>query len=476
LVLALAAPAVRAQEGDKPGPFDGPGKPGTPGEPGAPGRVGGEAGVDLPPAPALGKAATEAIHARYLSAEHWVQKAVLLLSLNHYWHPVGSEMVLDALRSKDLLPAFGVESLLRCQEGLLPSVVSHELLDELISGQLDVRQELFRKRLLEVLPRIVPDAAAETRADWEKWWRGAKDTWQPAPWKPATVEPASSKTVVSVADRAFDLYDRGLDLTICIDSTGSMQPTIDALAEALGQMVDILRGISPKFRLGLAHYKDEGELGKTGAKPIQPLTRNIAAAQKQLQKLRAFGGGDLPEAVLGGLELALSRAMRWQPEANKLVILIGDAPPHDRDTEKVIELARSAHKDPGGVPGRPTTGPRSKDIEPFVVSAIGVFVKLGAGLPKPQGYDQFLKSQETMREDFGKIAQAGGGVFVDVEFLFTKPLAASASERREKSKEAAETIASQATRKIVEHVLVLSFGSKFAREMREFVRIYYDYQ
>lgn len=85
-----------------------------------------------------------------------------------------------------------------------------------------------------------------------------------------------------------------------------------------------------------------------------------------------------------------------------------------------------------------------------------------------------------MREDFTAIAQAGGGVYVEVEFTFTdEPPPASGKERKEKAKEqekARDQVASGATRRIVEHILVLSFGEQFAAEMREFVRIFYEYK
>ena len=68
----------------------------------------------MPPATPLGKAATEALAARFEEAEHWVQQVVILLSLNEWWHPSGSAMITDAIRSKDRrLKAFGVEALLR---------------------------------------------------------------------------------------------------------------------------------------------------------------------------------------------------------------------------------------------------------------------------------------------------------------------------------------------------------------------------
>ena len=39
-----------------------------------------------------------------------------------------------------------------------------------------------------------------------------------------------------------------------------------------------------------------------------------------------------------------------------------------------------------------------------------------------------------------------------------------------------QTVVDAATRKIVEHILVLSFGERFRVEMRDFVRIFYEYK
>ena len=433
-----------------------------------------------PPPLALGKAATEAMKARYETAEHWVQKTVILLSLNHYWHPVGSDIVLAAVRDKDVrLRAYGIEALLRSEEGLLPNVVSPELLEELISKQLNRRNPYYRERVLEALARIAPKAGAKKKSEWRKWWRGAKEAWQPGKWLPkGNAGGNKSGTVVGVADRAFDLYNAGLELTICIDSTGSMQSTINAVAGALGQLVDILDGVSPKFRLGIVHYKDHDDLGRLGAKVIVPLAKNVATARKRLVKLRAIGGGDLPEAVAGGLELALGPKMKWNAEANKVVILIGDAPPHAADASKCVDLARKAHENPASLRKGPTTGARAKaEPRPFITSAIGVFRRLGPGFANDPGYDDFINSQKRMKQDFEDISKAGGGVFVELEFHVKKGRAPRAKKKKAKKKgKGGNTAAATATQKIVEHIMVLSFGSKFAREMRAFVGIFYAYK
>ncbi|MCK5941082.1 MAG: VWA domain-containing protein, partial [Planctomycetes bacterium] len=408
--------------------------------------------------PALGKGATESLVARYREADHWVQKVVVLLSLNGYWHPAGVEMLIEAMQDRDpRLRAYGLEALLRSDDELLPMVATTELLDELIRKQLGASNKHYAARVEAALKKLAPDAGVDGKREWTRWWRERRDAHQPAAWQEkAQPDPAAGGTSAA-ANRAFDLYQSGLDLMLCIDSTGSMQPTIDAVALALGEMVDILDGISPKMRLGIVHYKDEGELGKTGAKVVQPFNKNIKAARKKLEKLRAYGGGDLPEAVLGGLDLALHRSMRWQDDANKLVIVIGDAPPHPANRDALIELAKDAHERPGshGVDNKkPTTGAADK-VTPFLTSTMGVFVKLGAGVPVPRGFREFEQAQQQMRKDFQAVAKAGGGVFVEVEFEVKGGPPPTSKEKREARKNGGGGAASDATRRIVEHILVL---------------------
>ena len=428
--------------------------------------------------PALGRGATESLAARYAASEHWVQKVVVLLSLNGYWHPAGVDMLLAAMRDRDRrLRAFGLEALLRSDPELGPKVATVALLDELIQKQLGASNDRYRARVEAALARLVPAADVEGKRGWARWWRANRDSHQPEPWQPgAEPDAGGSGGTTAAATRAFDLYQSGLDLMICIDSTGSMQPTIDALARALGEMVDILDGISPKLRLGIVHYKDNGELGDAGAKVVQPLNKNIKAARKKLEKLRAFGGGDLPEAVLGGLDLALHKKRKWKPDANKLVIVIGDAPPHAHETSKLVDLARDAFERPGAhglANNRPTTGAR-RPMTPFLTSTMGVFLKFRGDM-QVRGLQQFEASQRQMREDFQAVAAAGGGVFVEVEFEIDSLQPKSSKEKRAE-REAAGGVVDDATQRIVEHILVLSFGERFRVEMRDFVRIFYDYK
>ena len=404
----------------------------------------------LPPPVPLGEAATVAVAARYKASKHWVQKSVVLLSLNHYWHPKGCVMVLDALRNRDRrLRAYGIETLLRTEKDLLPRIASAELIQELILKQLQIKNPHYRSRVLEALARIAPDASATTRSQWSSWWFKARKTWEPKPWSPPPEAKRTAggrgRTVVQAfVERAFDLYHSGLDVAIVIDSTGSMQPTIDAARDALGQMVEILDGISPKLRMGLVHYRDLEDMSD-GAKLLTPLTKNVKAVREKLGNIVAMGGGDAPERLANGLEIALSRSMRWKKDTNKLVIIIGDAPP--QDMAKATKLARDGFENPGSLSKVVHTGPRKKQ-KPFITSGICV-----------GGYAQ---------RAFREIAKAGGGAYGQINFARPGGGAGAVGRR--------EATGGNATERIVEHILTLSFGARFRREMRAFVRIFYAYR
>jgi hypothetical protein len=57
------------------------------------------------------------------------------------------------------------------------------------------------------------------------------------------------------------------------------------------------------------------------------LTQDLARAQKAINKLRASGGGDAPEAVYDGLYAACDE-LSWRAHSRRIAVLVGDAPPH----------------------------------------------------------------------------------------------------------------------------------------------------
>ena len=129
-----------------------------------------------------------------------------------------------------------------------------------------------------------------------------------------------------------------LDLVICIDTTGSMRRYIDAVRERLIPMLNEILSGFPSFRIGMVRFKDYGEAYLTR---VIPFTTNFTQFQRELNAIRAFGGGDIPEAVYEALYDGATR-FPWEAEA-RVMILIGDAPPHPTPRGRITgEMAKNA--------------------------------------------------------------------------------------------------------------------------------------
>jgi Mg-chelatase subunit ChlD len=140
------------------------------------------------------------------------------------------------------------------------------------------------------------------------------------------------------------LRSSGLDLVFVIDSTGSMGRALALAAAEIGRMIVLLDAIVPSFRLGMVTYRDHGDEYLVREERLRPDAYRIVHF---LDGIRAEGGGDLPEAVDAGLERAI-RGSAWSPRARRIVILVGDAPPHPRGIQVALDLARDFGRS-GGV-------------------------------------------------------------------------------------------------------------------------------
>jgi hypothetical protein len=118
-----------------------------------------------------------------------------------------------------------------------------------------------------------------------------------------------------------------LDVLFLLDATGSMSDEIAQLQEnilAISAQVDALDA-NIDVRFGLVIYRDRTDEYVTR---IYDFTDDVNVFQKNLAVVRADGGGDYPESMNEGLDMALN-AVGWRGEAAiKLVFLVADAPPH----------------------------------------------------------------------------------------------------------------------------------------------------
>ncbi|WZO97464.1 VWA domain-containing protein [Isosphaeraceae bacterium EP7] len=168
---------------------------------------------------------------------------------------------------------------------------------------------------------------------------------QPRPREvPADFLPALKRTYVAFA----------------VDTTASMQATIDAARRLASGLADETQGHARDvtLRLGLVEYRDAAPAFGFRARVVTEFT-DPQGFLKALEQIEAAsrGDGSVDEAVMDGLAVALPAApgetvgtlrhLDWPTGragelATKMLVLLGDAPDHERGTDRADALAALA--------------------------------------------------------------------------------------------------------------------------------------
>ena len=156
-----------------------------------------------------------------------------------------------------------------------------------------------------------------------------------------TTEELTGKTTSSVApdDKRKIFYERlegmrrhGLELCIVLDDTGSMRPAIDAAQRGAHQLLARLRLYVPGFRAALVTYKDAPYF-RIG------LTQNAEKLTKAFKRVSPSGGMDHEEGVDKGILMAITKTeVAWSRKAHRVVVVVGDAPPHEGDVDRLEDF------------------------------------------------------------------------------------------------------------------------------------------
>jgi Mg-chelatase subunit ChlD len=208
----------------------------------------------------------------------------------------------------------------------------------------------------EVLARVPPVRLGPDLARYEGWWRVGRaalaneqrvlleEAARRAPRAPRA-KPGRSSTdrEPSVDDRFYarlhSLRRDGLELCIVLDHTGSMGPVIGAAKAGAQRLVERLRSFVPRVRAGLVTYDDAPRLRCV-------LTQDAAALARAFAKVAAGGGGDLEEGVDKGIALALRQErLGWSRKAWRVIVVVGDAPPHEADVPGLLRRLGRARGD-----------------------------------------------------------------------------------------------------------------------------------
>jgi hypothetical protein len=136
----------------------------------------------------------------------------------------------------------------------------------------------------------------------------------------------------ALRDILEDGDSKSLDLVLALDTTASMENDIPWLKR---ELVPLLREQTEgyrHFRFGMVLYRDYHDEYVTRIRPFQS---DFSTVQSVINRTTVFGGRDIPEAVHEALYEGI-HSFPWMADDKKL-ILIGDAPPHERPRGKVTK-------------------------------------------------------------------------------------------------------------------------------------------
>src|SRR6266481_328779 len=142
---------------------------------------------------------------------------------------------------------------------------------------------------------------------------------------------------------------RPVDIVFVMDVTESMQPYIDAIKQNMVNFAHDLASNNRDYRLGLVTFEDYvvSKYPDCNCPYQNTMTSDVKVFTDWVGSLHAGGGGDIPEDQLDAL--AYASTFPFRPEAEGIIIMITDAPPHvagDGPDRTGDQAYRDHHPDP----------------------------------------------------------------------------------------------------------------------------------
>ncbi|MDD1665689.1 MAG: VWA domain-containing protein [Methanomicrobiales archaeon] len=198
------------------------------------------------------------------------------------------------------------------------------------------------------------------------------------------------------------------DVVFVFDATASMSPVLQSMQVKGIQVMDNIRKVIPDTQFGAGSFMDYpnsypgfyGYFGPYGCAACGDyawrldgdLTDDISSASDAINSILIGDGGDLPQDYTRVIYEA--RSYTWRPEAKKIYVIFGDAPPHAAPSGSSLftQMTVSPY---GGDPGRDEMPYTDDDLDyiPVVqetaamhINIVGVYLPYG-GTSWPAGND-----------------------------------------------------------------------------------------
>lgn len=197
---------------------------------------------------------------------------------------------------------------------------------------------------------------------------------------PRSVFTGAERLAGSFSRHVKGMRETGLDIVFIFDATSSMAEFLRQVKFKIANLVTTFKALVPTARVGLVAYRDTGDDFVT---KTQQLTYSTQSLQDFLRDMHPAGGGDREEAVAEALRVAV-KELNWKRGSKKIILIIGDAPPHPQDMAAAMTLAETFKKGMGGMVAALDTSPQN-------MAAVG-------GRP-----------QTAVLPEFRELARAGGG-------------------------------------------------------------------
>lgn len=162
---------------------------------------------------------------------------------------------------------------------------------------------------------------------------------------------AAAERADSIRNELARLHIADLDLVFVMDLTGSMGDELNDMRSSLGAIIRTARRLAPTLNAGFVAFKDFDDDYLTRAYSLAHMEgRNIGDLLSFVERLKASGGGDVPEPV----DIALKAAMEmpWRDDVRGRIVVIGDAPAHAANEGRVLQMAADFAKSGSALGGR----------------------------------------------------------------------------------------------------------------------------
>ena len=162
------------------------------------------------------------------------------------------------------------------------------------------------------------------------------------------------KKIKNIISDETSKENNDFDILFLVDATGSMSSYITAAKEETKNISDELMKLYPEkmFKYGYIFYRDPID-SKSDEHEVIDLTDDVNSFPEKIGKIRAYGGGDIPEDWVGAYKLA-NEKISWR-NGIKVIMHLADAGAHgklftlndkypEEEAKLITELEKCAEK------------------------------------------------------------------------------------------------------------------------------------